>query len=209
MGITMAKLNVANIIVGVGFVALGATFAWPYMTAGRVARVENWAETITAKLLDAAVENPWQDDAGDRASWAKELITSVGGAEAARLRVVEPPANAEPTGGGYLEGKHYAYAVLERPIGGASIRSGQPTPVEVYAWPLSSLGPARTAFYFTGDGHRAYTHNLHSRYEGWRRPPRAGSGQAFHSDPRAPGTYRAQDGERWLKLPAKRQTPRR
>ena len=79
---------------------------------------------------------------------------------------------------------------------------GQPPApeIEVYAWPLSPLGPGRTAFFFADGEPPAYTHNLHARYDGWRHIPRWGSAQAARRDPHVPGTYRAVDGERWIEL---------
>lgn len=204
MSLSKRTWNLANLLVIVGFLGLGATFVWPYLTATRVARVEDWAENIGARLLAVTLEHPLSTTApGSESGEAltdsgQAIVQHLGGAEGDRIRPITPPAAAAEGGGLYFEGKHYAYALLSPPT-----RDGEPPTtdgIEVYAWPLSSLGPGRTAFYFAGDGSRAYTHNLHSRYEGWRHVPRAGSAQAFHRDPRRPGTYRAQDGERWLEL---------
>ena len=161
--------NTANLLVLFGFVALLATFVWPYITASRVARVESWAENIAGSLLAAAIEADGLDLA-DAGAPDRLLAALPSRPEAERLRP-RPPADAGAAAGAYFEGKHYGYAVLRSPAPeGATADS----PIEVYAWPLSNLGPGRTAFFFSEDATPAYTHNLHTRYRGWQRVPRPG-----------------------------------
>jgi hypothetical protein len=191
--------NTGNILALVGLVALIFTFVWPYVTARRVARVETWAENIAGNLLAAAIAAPSLDLAEPAAATAL-LSTLEDNSERERL---DPHTPEDPTAapGLYFEGKHYAYAVLRTPSRNGVNPDG---PLEVYAWPLSNLGPGRTAFFFAQDAPPAYTYNLHTRYNGWARIPQPGSGRAYDPDVHDTDGYRARDGERWLEL--KRET---
>lgn len=186
--------NTGNLLALLGLVALLLTFVWPYVTARRVARVESWAENIAGALLTASAEADSLDlaDAGS----TDRLLNALGTSEGERLQPHSPDDPAAAAGA-YFEGKHYAYAVLRLPL---TREPGAASPIEVYAWPLSNLGPGRTAFFFSQDLPPAYTHNLHTRYNGWDRVPTPGSGRAYNVEDQGAGAYRAQDGERWIEI---------
>ena len=187
--------NTGNLLVLIGFLALLTTFVWPYVTANRVARVESWAESIAGQLLNAAIEDPELDLEATGAA-ERLLGTLEDSHERNRLRP-RPPEDSSAAAGAYFEGKHYAYAILRPPV---DPNADPLRPVEVYAWPLSNLGPGRTAFFFSEDATAAYTHNLHTRYRGWERVPQPGSGRAPDPEDLLSGAYRARDGERWMAL---------
>jgi len=193
--------NTGNILALVGLVALIFTFVWPYVTARRVARVETWAENIAGNLLAAAVAAPLLELADPEA--AGSLLTSLEDDSDRERLHPHAPEDPEAAPGLYFEGKHYAYAVLRTPSRHETDPDG---PLEVYAWPLSNLGPGRTAFFFAQNAPPAYTYNLHTRYNGWTRIPQPGSGRAYDPDDQDTDGYRARDGERWLEL--KREGPK-
>ena len=201
MGSRQRSWNIGNLLVLLLFFGLGLTFVLPHVTATRVARIEAQAEEMTAQLLAAGIaqqplllEDP---TAGERL-----LAAMTNPSNAARLSVVATPGpDLEP--GIYLESKHHDFLVTHpRPAS-----PGEPTPIEVYSWPNSTLAPTSTAFFFPQDGPAMYTHNLRARYAGFDCAPRSGSGRAHSASETFPSGHISANGERWIRLPARAAAP--
>lgn len=181
--------NTGNLLVVVGFVVLGLTFVWPWVTSQRVARIEGWAEDISESLLATALA------AGD-APTGRHLLESMDDRNRAdRLRIFQPPA--ELPAGIYFEGKHYYYLITSSPV---DTIPGSAVGFEVYAWPQTRLGPSRTAFYFAEGAPPTYSRNLKRRYVGTRRFPRAGDARPRESR-NEESWYLDRASERWIDLP--------
>jgi hypothetical protein len=208
MSFLQRSWNLGNFLVVVGVLALGLSLAWPYVAARRVARVESWAADIIASLLDAAGEDATRFTTP---AAARELLASLPNRRIAeRLRVLDDDEVPHLGSGVYLEGKHFYYLLtVAEPPDPATVDDESPPPpprfLEIYAWPGSRFGPSRSAFYGDSSGQRAYTHNLHTRYHGLDRIPRAGVARRATGADAPPieeiESYRGEDEEQWVPLP--------
>lgn len=201
------NFNLANWLVGLGLVGLGASFALPWWTAPRTARIEGRADTIARLLLEAALELDLSFDGDSPApAWQAELLEArtaalVDIAEIPETSFVLRPSRAEPFAGGLVfRGKHYEYLILPGRATITQRRAGMVPPLEVYAYPARGLSTAQTAFFHGEIEESSFTRNLQADYKGepvHRRPDR---GAAIPRETRSGGSfdYRGRDDERWL-----------
>ncbi|MEM7199303.1 MAG: hypothetical protein AAF628_03495 [Planctomycetota bacterium] len=190
--------NLGNLIVVLGVVGLVVTLWVPYITAGRVARIERNAEDHARALLAATL------DAAEGA-WDPQATGAVGDLASRVPQVAAVPPDAGRTGlpaGLYFESKHYLYSVFTRgPDDQIGDDTAAPPAFEVFAWPRSYLGPGRSAFYFPAGGRPAYTRNLKSAYQGFGAPPQPGEGRPREDGLSEPDYgYHDRLDERWLWL---------
>jgi len=203
------NFNLANWLVGLGCVALGVTFALPWLTAPRTARIEDRADAIALRVLLASVELNLSDL---QAPGNPELLEARVAALLARDGIpfdnfVEGPQGGVPHGDGIVyRGRHYEYLVLHGARTMSERRAGETAPVEVYAYPADPLSTAQTAFFHGEIEQSAYTRNLQANYKGLTAQGRPDRGAAIPRDAMSPRdwAYRGRDDERWLIPPVAR-----
>jgi len=192
--------NVGNLLVALGIVALALSLWVPHATAKRVARIEGRAEDITKLLADILREDAIAietDGAADRIIQGARDRGMPWPLEPRRSPVKQPGAPARID----LVGKHYCYRITREPQTRATLDTPPAAmPLEVYGWPRSVLGPARTVFFFAADQRASYTRNLGAGYTGWGRAPQPGAGAPREDTPWGE-SYRGSDDERWIALP--------
>lgn len=201
-----ALLDVGNLCVLLGIVALGVACWVPSWSAARVARVENRALEVAEELL-ALVRAERSVTSGDSAP-PEDREASLAALRAACLRRGQPngdlPAleSTDASLPATFGNRHYLFRVQPRAMPDGVAEPGDGARVlEVFAWPRNLLPPGRSVFCLGEDGKRAYTRNLIANFAGLDHapPPDAALPRSESVDP-ANGSYRAANDERWLPL---------
>jgi hypothetical protein len=201
VGFVQRNWNVGNLLVLALCAVLGVTLWVPYGTAARTARVEGTGLRLARELLRVATAAPFALD-GDGAALLDRM------ADGRQLEVVPPSGAAGAASRPRLlfASKHYYFCIHESPDDWAAPAGPERArPIEVYAWPRSFFGPARSAFFLPSDAPAAYTRNLQLGYVGLEVIPVAGSARPVVA-PEEPEDswrgWRGRDDGRWLPLPA-------
>lgn len=197
------NFNPGNLLVLLAVGALGLSFWIPYGTANRTARVEERAGEIAALLLEAASACQPLDltDPGQYALIEARTLKAAHARGIPSSSFVDTELPIETLGWGsfLFRGKHYCFQVTLTPS--EQLRGDTVPPVEVYAWPTTTVGPGHTVFFFSETDQPAFSRNLARGYAGTETAPRPGFGQPRQDDPRgSPDWYRGTDDERWIRF---------
>jgi hypothetical protein len=216
-----AKLNLGNALLLVGVGVLGFSIWLPYLSAERTYRVEIRADRNCASLCQIVRSMPGLSFHDPNVQ--EQILTRL---QNDRLNPVEPPA-ALAGKAFFFTSKHYVFMVTQTPperlpepielptIVPMSPRPGSEwrwpwrfqeestrLPFEIYAWPASLTGPARTAFFYPSDTTPKFCHNLDPTYLGFESFPQPGNARrkldAGRGRPGVLKAYRGFDGARWL-----------
>lgn len=202
----MRPPNLTNLLVGVGLLALLATFWLPTWSGRRAARVEDRALEVTIELLRTAIAAA-PIDVDDRTAVAA-LERDLQRRCRERGHPLSDLPRLEPGDGPPLFGnRHYLFRIVRCPppvLRPADWDSAARLPLESYGWPRTLLPPGRSVFLAPEWGRVAYTRNLGVGYAGRERMPEGGSGVPRQGIAELGGAsdYRARSDERWLILPA-------
>ena len=184
---------------------LASTVWVPFQSAERTARVERRADQIAALLLEATARASGVPVRGGWDAATVEIVLAFFHALALRdnafvndLEVVDPPL---PDSLLTLQNKHYVFQIAVSPPDPKETPSADAEPAcEVTAWPLSTVGPGHSVFFYPENAPRAYTRNLAKGYTGLgdRRitPGRGHRRPAQTLELR--NSYRGLDDERWI-----------
>lgn len=184
----------------VGVIMLGVSIWVPFLTAERTARVEQRAEQIAARLIEAVQSLPYGlDDTALEVALARfYALAARDGVFINDLEVLEPALPATLL---TLQNKHYAFHLAISPPDPAAIVGSDAQPdYEVVAWPLSSVGPGHCVFFCPDNAARAYTRNLSAGYAGLgaHRPSPGRCHRRPAQGLQSMTSYRAIDDERWI-----------
>lgn len=190
-------LNLGNVLVLLGIAGLVTTFFVPSWSASRVARVEQRAQETAEVLHEIAASIGTADPTAELPAIADRLRARCSeiGQPDSDLPELEPDAGPTATFGN----RHYLFRIVRRPPPpGAEPEAAEEQPLEVYAWPRTTLPPGKTVFYFPVEGRAAFTRNLSAGYAGLSRAPPPGAG--VPRDEPDEDSYRSRDDERWILL---------
>ena len=202
------------LLILIGLIGLGVSFALPYLTSQRVARVERRAFRIAQLLMETAKEHVAPLEFTD--PLGRETIQ----AELRRKILAEGiPASSIPTGfdssassGYYFRERHYYYLLTHTPADrkkSLGFEDRRTQAIEVYAWPQSNLSGGREVFFLPSDTgavlkgravQAARTRNLLRRYLGTNPMPTPGAGRPREERQLDLKWYRGHDDERWIEF---------
>ena len=186
------------LLVGIGLIVLSLWVPW--LSAARTARVELRADRIAELLLRAAGGMPFPPlDDVEHVLARFFALASADGTFLADLERIEPPPAGVLLA---LTNKHYAFQLAESPPDPVSIVGRDTVPaLEVLAWPLTTTGPAHSAYLHAENAPRAYTRNLGGSLVGLdshRPAPGVGQRRATMVPFDTSESYRSVTDERWI-----------
>ena len=183
-----------------GLVLLASTVWVPFQSAERTARVERRADQIAALLLEATrrASGVWDPATAEIVLAYFHALACRDRAFVNDLEVLDQPL---PDSVVTLQNKHYAFQIAVSPPDQKEVPSADAEPAyEVTAWPLSTVGPGHSVYFYPENAPRAYTRNLAKGYTGLddRRitPGRGHRRPAQTLELRV--SYRGLDDERWI-----------
>lgn len=186
-------------VLGAGLLAFSLWLPW--LGASRTTRVEKRADGLAEALLEAARGFVSPLDEAERQAVMARFIREA----ACRGERVKDLERAEIPGDGIalcLINKHYAFQLAESPPQPKQRPGVKTIPAwEVIAWPLGSVGPGHSAFFYAENASRAYSRNLRSSYAGFasKRFPLPGAGHRRPGEAgKRPWQYPGNDNGRWI-----------
>ena len=195
------NFNPGNLLVLFAVGVLAISFWVPYGSGERTARVEQRAGEIAEMLLEVASDLQTVDlrDQHQRSLIEARTLMALYARGIPTDNFTDPDFPEQQLGweAFLFRGKHYCYQVTATPS--EQLEGAVVAPIEVYAWPNTTLGPAHTVFFYSETTQPVFSRNLDAGYSGPGHAPRPGQGQPRTGVPReSQDWYRGHNDERWI-----------